>query len=470
MRLRHTGIVLLLLVAAWVQPSQGQHPSGAAAPRKDSKPVTAEDLRVLREAMAAQQEQIAAQNREIQRLRNELQATQQKIEQKIADTQAANEQSHNRLAVAEELDKTRRELATKIENDVSDVRTVLSETVSTAERADKTSLAGVESGFGHIRFSGLLQVWGIAGDAGYRDTFRIRRAELKVGGQITDKARWTVMIDPSKSLSLNTSYLPTGGNAVLTNVAVNQSSRILQDAFISTDYIPHVRVDVGQFKIPLSLEGAESSASLATAERALFMSDRVRGGAYGDIRDIGVMVSGSIKKRVDFYLGEFNSVGDRQNDVAVNDQKATVGRLVFRLTPWLQVGGSGAYSNGGSRPDRLRRDRIGAELLARYRSFTFQAEWMQGKEGDVLRQGYYALAKYRRGKLEPVIRFDLFDPDVRHQNLSALTAPERDFVAGVNWYLTETHFKLQSNYVRKVFAKEIVPSRNLVFLNFQTSW
>ncbi|HEV8716837.1 MAG TPA: porin, partial [Candidatus Binatia bacterium] len=319
------------------------------------------------------------------------------------------------------------------------------------------------------------QVWGVAGDAGFKETFRIRRTELYFSGSITPKARWMVMIDPSKALSLNNAFttIPTanGSSTILSGVSVNQASRILQNAFISFDYIPRVRVDVGQLKLPLGLEGGQSSAALDTVERTLFASDRARGGSLGDVRDVGILVSGPITKYVDFYIGEYNSTGDRQNDVAVNDQKATSGRLVFKPHKFFQVGVSGAYGNGGSHADRPRHDRLGVELLIKRRGLTLKSEWMQGKDGNILRQGYYGHIGYKvSGRFEPVFRFDTFDPDVSHTNLTAATVPERDYVAGLNYYITENHWKMQVNYVRKTFGKDLVPTRNLVFLNLQTSW
>ncbi len=464
------GVSLIFLLIAVSVVAQETSVSGKGG-QKTGVQALAADILELREALAAQQQQIAAQREEIERLREELRSAQRQMTQKLEEAQGANEQSHKILAAGGASLSALAELNKKVEADVSEVRTAVAATTSLAERAQEASSTAMKSGFGHVRFNGLVQIWGSAGDAGYRDSFRIRRTELTLSGQINDKVRWAIMVDPAKSLSLNSSSAFMNGTTVLSGSSVNQASRILQDAFVSTTYIPHLRVDVGQFKIPLSMESGESSASLSTFERALFMSDRARGGSFGDIRDIGVMLSGALTKYADFYVGEFNSSGDRQNDVAVNDQKATIGRLVIKPVKWLQIGGSGAYGNGGSRPDRPRRDRLGAEFLIRHAGFTVKSEYMQGKDANVLRQGYYALTSYRlRQRFEPVFRFDAFDPDVRHSNLNAATAPERDFIAGFNWYLSDTHFRIQTNYVRKTFAKDVMPGRNLVFVNLQTAW
>ncbi|MGA2000657.1 MAG: porin [Terriglobales bacterium] len=470
MKIRRTAVAISLFLIFWAFPDLAQQTNGSSKDRqKAGAQTTADEIRELREAIAAQQQQIAAQLELIEQLRNEFHAAQQSMTQKPAETRAANEQAHNTLAAAEALDDARKELALKVESDLSSMRTMIASTNDTAQRANKASAAAMESGFGHIRFNGLLQVWGVAGNAGYKDTFRVRRTELKFSGNIGAKARWTVMIDPSKALSISNAQSSVGSASITSSV--NQASRILQDAYITSDYIPRVHVDVGQFKIPLSLESSESSVLLATVERALFMSDRARGGSFGDSRDVGVMISGPLTKYVNFYVGEFNSSGDRQNDVAVNDQKATVGRLVIKPVKWLQLGASGAYGNGGSRPDRPRRDRLGVELLARHHGFTLKSEWMEGKDGNILRQGYYALASYLfKNRFEPVFRLDVFDPDISHTNMSATTTPERDFIAGFNCYLSEMHVKLQGNYMRKTYTHDLLPTRTLLFVNLQTSW
>src|SRR5262245_53388238 len=66
-----------------------------------------------------------------------------------------------------------------------------------------------------IKFSGLLQVWLQAGDKGTTDTFRVRRGELKAVGQVGPKVRWTVMVDPAKSLTVNKVTETLDGKPVL---------------------------------------------------------------------------------------------------------------------------------------------------------------------------------------------------------------------------------------------------------------
>ena len=308
-----------------------------------------------------------------------------------------------------------------------------------------------------LTFNGLVQAWYAAGTEGFRDTFRIRRTEIYFNGQITNKARWQVMIDPAKTLALEPSA-----------AAISQSTRLLQNAVITFDYNPKVRLSIGQFKLPLSLEGQQSSGRLDTVERALFASDRARGGALADVRDIGVMVRGGSGSRVDFQGGVFNGIAESQNEVDRNDQKSLAGNLVFRTLKGLHVGASGAWGSGGR--DRPRRDRAGAEVQLVRGPFTARSELMTARDGTLRRRGAYGHLGYRfTPHLEGVLRLDTWDPDTGSDD-SASTVGERDYIAGVNVFLSQHNLKLQANYVRKTFHDGVLPFRDVLLLNTQTFW
>ncbi len=321
------------------------------------------------------------------------------------------------------------------------------------------------------KFSGLLQAWYVSGDNPTVDSFRLRRAELKAVGQVGTKVRWTVMIDPAKSLSINKTTAFIEGQPVVTDVSVNQSGRILQDAFISLLPAKKVQVDVGQFKVPMGAEGLQSSSALETIERALLASDRTRGGTFGDVRDIGAVVRYMPASSVDVIFGAFNGSGESQNDVDRNDQKSWAGRLVLRpgLVKGLQLG-AWAVRAGDTVPGRPRRDRSGAELLFVRDGLTLRGELVTGKDDAIERRGYYGLAAWKlRPDLEAVARFDTWDPHTG-KDTDAGSVEERDYVAGINYYLDGNKAKLQLNYMSKTFANSVVQDRHLILVNLQTSW
>jgi uncharacterized coiled-coil protein SlyX len=341
----------------------------------------------------------------------------------------------------------------------------------TNKQTDKSQNT-VETGFGKVKFTGLFQGWYAGGSgAGFNDTFRIRRAELKFTGDLLPKVKWTVMLDLAKALSINSNTATINNTSVLRDVSVNQSSRVLQEAFITLGYFKRANFNIGQFKLPVSQEALQSSSALDTVERALFLTDRSRGGGLGDVRDFGVMMFGGLNKEVDYQIGVFNGSGETQNDVDRSDQKAFAGRLVFRpkFFKGLQIGGSGVWG-GAVQTNNPRRDRLGGELLFERKKLRIKSELMTGVDGAFHRRGFYAHLGYRfLPKLEGIFRFDTFDPDIRRET-NAATVTERDFITGINYYIKDNNFKLQINYLRKTFTNGIVPSRNQILVNLQTSW
>ena len=299
------------------------------------------------------------------------------------------------------------------------------------------------SRFDKIRFNGLLQAWYLSADEGLNDAFWIRRAELRFSGNVSPAARWTVMVDPA-------------------------GTRMLQDAFITLDYRQRLFVNVGQFKVPLGLEGLQPSEALDT-ERALFSSDRARGGTYGDIRDIGVMAYGPLGPQADFQVAVFDVTAGTTNGTR-HDQEAVAGRVVYRpaLLPGLQVGVSG-FRGSGSSVERSRRDRLGAELRYLHRRMTLKAEYMSGADGTVERQGYYAHFVYKiTPKWQSIVRYDTWDPDI-HLESTAASVTERDYIAGFNYFIHGNAVKLQFNYVRKTFNDTVAPV-NVAVLRLQACW
>jgi hypothetical protein len=321
----------------------------------------------------------------------------------------------------------------------------------------------------NLKFSGLVQTWYQAGDEGVVDTFRIRRAELYVSGDLTSFAKFQVMIDPSKSLALNSNSTMVDGTAALTGASVNQAGRILQDAYIRVKVAPHVDIQVGQFKVPLNMEGLASSYALALVERSLITTDGSRGGAFGDKRDIGAMASGTFSSGFEYRVGVFDGLGSNQNDVDKDDHKAVAGRLAWQ-TPvkGLKVGGFGAADR--EEAGNLRRTRTGLDVGFTGGSLLLQAEYVAGQDGALDRRGYYLTAGYKvSAKAEIVARLDTWDPDT-NADTTVGNVLERDYNVGFTYYVSGNNVKCQVEYLHKTFAEDIARSRNIVLSHLQVTW
>src|SRR5262245_14148643 len=425
----HTTIVCIFLFTTSLS-LQALAQETAPAPK-----LAASDTEALRqrleklEAMVQQLEQtVQSQSQLIERQNGQLQALQQRMETNPTNpTMVAARYERPSPEAMMTVAPPKLSTKTRIESPVP-------ETPAPSASAQDTKFSKVDAGFGTIMFNGLLQGWYAAGNGGFNDTFKIRRAEPGISGQITPKVRWALMFDLSKALSSNNTFTTINGQRALSATSIDQGSRILEDAFITLDYIKNVHVNVGQFKLPLSLEGYQGSAGLDTVERALFLSDGARGGRLGDVWGLGVLVNGPLNSHVDYYLGVYNGTGENQNDVDKNDQKIVSGRLVMRppFVKGLQVGGSGAWSNGG-RADHPRHDRLGGDVLFTRGSFKFKSEVMTAKDFDLHRLGYYTHFGYKIApKVEGIFRFDSFDPD-RRRETNAANVTERDYIMGVNY-------------------------------------
>lgn len=325
---------------------------------------------------------------------------------------------------------------------------------------------------GDIRAGGLIQVWYAQGDGGFQSTFRIRRAELKLGGDVSPRARWAITVDPARLLSTSSTTADVNGLSVLTGTSVNQSSRILVDAYVGLGLPGQLELDVGQLKIPVGLEGGiQSPSALETVERALYTSDRARGGIYGDSRDVGVLLRAPAGRDVDYAVGFFNGVGESQNDTDHNRAKAVVGRVAVRMPflPALSLGTSGALGTV-TQPDSVVRRRGGVEAKLTAGPVLVKSEYMAGRDGARRGEGWYAHLGYSpTARLNLILRHDVFDPDLGAET-SLLDARERDWVTGFTYDLPAINVRLQMNYLRKMVPTAIAPARNLLLTNLQAAW
>jgi hypothetical protein len=335
-----------------------------------------------------------------------------------------------------------------------------------AAKSDTTPTPAARSAFPSSPvISGMVQFWISGGDAGFRNTYRLRRAEVKASGSATPAWSWVIMLDLGKTLSATSVMMPNGS----VQTAVSQSGRPLQDAMMSAQVSPTLRIDAGQQKIPFGLEGAQSSSTLETVERSLFASDRARGGSFGDVRDLGVTVRGRWTSALDYQVGAFNGSGESQNDVDANLAKAVIGRIAIRPIAALQLGVSGVYA-GTSAADAPRRDRDGVDLRIRSGKLLIQAEAVSGHDAALGRRGMYTLAGYRVLPTTDLhLRFDAWDPDVERET-DAASATERDYLAGITWTMPSAGFKAQADITHRTWSAALVPSRWQLLINLQTSW
>lgn len=318
-----------------------------------------------------------------------------------------------------------------------------------AGRVDKLNSSKVEAGFGKMKIGGLLQLWYqdelSAPSKGVTNGFRMRRSEIKFSGNINPRTYWTAMIDPAKSLSLNTTA--SGGN--LTGVSVNNSSTILQDMVVGSMLTPSLAIEFGQQKVPMSMEGMRSSSQLLTVERAIFNTLPANNGRVGDIRDLGAMLR-LTSPQVDGQLAVFNDAGNRQNSTDDNNQKEILWHAQYKGLHYLTLGGYQEFGGGVNGQQKTQRQRLGLEAVLTLGKHRLEAEAVQARDGApaVRARGGYLTYVYRQSPMwEGVVRGEYWNPNRALHN-AAYTC-EYDLTVGINHYLSDYHAKIQLNWVRK---------------------
>jgi hypothetical protein len=220
------------------------------------------------------------------------------------------------------------------------------------------------------------------------------------------------------------------------------STSILQD--IQLTYLSeYADISMGQFKIPVSLEGAGSASKLLFPERALVSRK------YGDRRDLGIKA----EKKFDMFgytLGLYS--GEGQNKIDSNDQKDLTLRL--EVYPIKEVTAAVVGYMGVTERDLPgTKDRIEGDLKVEMNDILLQAEylrgWDMGSSGTRLEgQGFYVVAGYTFfKKLQPLLRIGSLDPDVDSDEHGATEPDLNDemttYELGVNYYFKSHDCKMQ---------------------------
>jgi hypothetical protein len=311
-------------------------------------------------------------------------------------------------------------------------------------------------GDGFVKWGALLQGWifvehqhGLTEQRNTASTARVRRAELKMSGEIVPKVvGYGVMVDPAKAFRWGSAQAPVAPQqdppATVTVPTAPADNSILQDFYITylNDY---AEVSLGQFKIPVSWEGFNSSSKLTMPERALVAR------TYGDRRDLGLRA----EKKFDsfgYVAGVYN--GEGLNRLDSNNQKDVTLRLEAYPTDGLMIGAVGYLAVGERQaPDVFTKDRAEADLRFERKGVLLQAEYIHfwDKPAGAERtegHGSYAMLGYTFADVvQPVVRVGFLDKDI---DAAATLANDEVWVyeAGLNYYVKQNNMKLQASLSR----------------------
>jgi hypothetical protein len=291
----------------------------------------------------------------------------------------------------------------------------------------------------------LLQGWFLVDHADdTTTTFRMRRAEISAKGEIVPGlVAYAVMIDPAKVLETqNVTVEDASGEEITVRQPVGAIS-VFQDLFI-TFQSPYVDASIGQFKIPVSWEGYNSSSKLLFAERAPVARE------FGDRRDMGLRLA----KTWDYFgysAGLYN--GTTLNNLDTNNAKDAALRLEAYPVKGLVIAGV-LYASIGDRGEPGTKDRYEGDVRYESGPFLVQAEYIRGHDvtssGEADGHGFYgALAWTFAEVLQPALRIGYLDPDV-DADLPVTASKDELFHVdvGLNYFIQKHEAKLQLNYSR----------------------
>lgn len=291
------------------------------------------------------------------------------------------------------------------------------------------------------------------GDDGQSNVFQIRRARLDLKGSV---APWIGM-------RLHADFA---------------SSPRLLDAYVKLEFSQWAQLQVGQFKIPFSLENKLSPLELELTDNAQVITalsgykDVTGISSYANGRDVGVMLVGVVETgfkvipMVRYSVGLFG--GNGLNVKSDNMFKDVSGRIEF--CPFVKdfviscSGYWGRYEmlNKGVSVN-IDGDRIRYALGSQYdnKQLLIRSEYLWGKTDFALydatldnyspyamnTQGYYVTAGYwiltgkseRKQRIRPLARYDYYEKDM------GVDVSTMCYSAGVEWW-PESHLRFQLAY------------------------
>ena len=261
----------------------------------------------------------------------------------------------------------------------------------------------------------------------------------------------------------------------------------LIDAYVKVNFCKQVQLQVGQFKIPFSLENKLSPLDLELLENAQVISalsgykDVTGISSYANGREIGAMLTGTLASAevrgerisiLQYGVGIFGGNGiNVKTDNMAKDFSARVEFCPF--VKGLDISASGYWGkydmlhDGVATHTNGRRTRYAGGLQYTDEHWVMRSEYLWGRTDfaaldsstdDYIRvpmntQGFYVTAGYwfrfgwgknskTQQKLRPMLRFDYYDKDM------ATNTPSIYYSTGVEWW-PEKHIRVQLAYTLK---------------------
>jgi len=334
----------------------------------------------------------------------------------------------------------------KLESNVTE----LQGRVATIEKSDAKD---VKFGFGEkmqlqallkFKYTGLLD----RGTTSDKANFDVPQARIRILGNVHKNVGYVA------DFNAHTTFTDTTKRAVLNN------------AYVWTDIIPHHKVQVGQFWLPIGEEGPCSPENLDLAEKSQISRN------FSNLKDTGAQIQGNTKF-VDYKAAVFNGQGYNSADTVNSSMDYGFWGVVKPLALHPEYGSlklGGGYYNGslgtGTRATTFAsRNHDTASYYAeyRYKKLGLKGEYAV-KDGysstyNKKADGFYAQTDYfLTDKIQLLARYDTFRRDI-----DIINSESKEYTAGLNYFMNNKNLKFQFNYV---FVDNYTPKngQKLIFL------
>lgn len=236
------------------------------------------------------------------------------------------------------------------------------------------------------------------------------------------------------------------------------------DAFLRYRPFEALNFQLGEFKIPFSIENTEypplkyEFIDYPLALCRLVSIDDVCGLSGATGRDMGLMVYGGFFHRegysmFSYNLGVFN--GEGINSWDRNKSKDIVGRLILSPVSGLQFSGSYYYGEYG--PECMKRIRYGGGACYDRGRVVVRGEYIGGTTGSVDSGGWYGVAGFRPAEcFMAAVRYDTF-----LENRRANQTRRTNYTVGLTWTPVK-YLRCQLDYTYECDAASGVKNRNVV--------
>ena len=251
-------------------------------------------------------------------------------------------------------------------------------------------------------------------------------------------------------------------------------SPVVLDLWVKYQPFNQFGVQVGQFKIPISIENTDYNATklefISYAQTVQAMSRNGSSdmtGINSSGRDIGLQFAGGFIKKEGFSLlnyevGVFNGSGINVKDA--NKSKDIAARFTVQPLKKLKIAayylqGEASITSlvdkyptmgqGWNNLDYVTYNRYGGGVDYNNDFLFARSEVIAGQTGEFNSAGVYAQVGYKlRNKFSVGIRYDYFNP-----NVNAEAMQQTNYTVALS-YLPWKHIRLQAEYTLKQYAKQ----------------